>query len=102
MLSGSPGKARLMRSTQTLGRVGRSDLPRAQTCEISARACWNSGRAFENRSSPWEENPQFDPADLSKYVVINIHASDVDKMAKVWEIAERCRLVAYDPLHRHT
>jgi hypothetical protein len=51
---------------------------------------------------PWEEDPKFDPADLSKYVVINIHASDVNKMAAVWEIAERCHLVAYDPLHRHS
>ncbi|MFC5264963.1 hypothetical protein ACFPJ1_22855 [Kribbella qitaiheensis] len=54
---------------------------------------------LEESIEPFESDPDFDPEDLKKYVVVNIHANDVAKMDRVWQLAEQYQLVAYDPLH---
>jgi hypothetical protein len=53
---------------------------------------------LEESIEPFLTDPDFDPEDLEKYVVINIHANDVAKMERVWRLAEEFQLVAYDPL----
>lgn len=54
---------------------------------------------LEESIEPFDGDRDFDPDDLEKYVVINIHASDVERMAQVWQLAGQCQLIAYDPLH---
>ncbi|WP_214326039.1 hypothetical protein [Nonomuraea sediminis] len=55
---------------------------------------------LEDSIEPYEEDPDFDAADLAKYVVINIHANEVSRIENVWALAEQYGLVAYDPLHK--